>query len=336
LMIDGLRFPGQGNGVCEIDPSVIPALSLDRIDVLVDGASATYGSDAVAGGINLVLKRKFDGAVTQLRYTEAPGGKNRYLASQLWGRTWDGGDITLSYEWYDDSPIMGNFNSKLTVNYSPWGLDNRIPLNSSIPGTISTGLPFQTLPPQSNGQPNLLGTTGTTGTFCQNCWAIPHGTGSNFNPLASGVGPTTPFSGSTLNWATFNVPANAGTNGVRNAFNPYLLGWYDAAQQRNGGAITVDQRLTKDISFYGAAFYSNRRAEFLNPAFLAPSSNNDLLIAVPSFNPYYPTGGAPSNLRVAYNLALERPSFTDAYELADRYMGGLHIALPYGWNADLY
>src|SRR5215467_16315129 len=43
-----------------------------------------------------------------------------------------------------------------------------------------------------------------------------------------------------------------------------------------------------------------------------------------------------SNLRVAYNLGLERPSFTNAYELADRYMGGLHVALPYGWNADLY
>jgi len=48
LMVDGLRVPAQGNGVCEIDPSIIPALSLDRIDILVDGASATYGSDAIA------------------------------------------------------------------------------------------------------------------------------------------------------------------------------------------------------------------------------------------------------------------------------------------------
>src|SRR5215470_19256749 len=47
MMIDGMRFPGQGNGQCMIDPSIIPALSLDHIDVLVDGASATYGSDAV-------------------------------------------------------------------------------------------------------------------------------------------------------------------------------------------------------------------------------------------------------------------------------------------------
>ena len=41
------------------------------------------------------------------RYTTAQGGKNAIQASQLWGRTWDGGDITLGYEWYDDSPIKG-------------------------------------------------------------------------------------------------------------------------------------------------------------------------------------------------------------------------------------
>src|SRR4029079_7211036 len=122
---------------------IIPALSLDRIDVLVDGASATYGSDAVAGVINIVLKRAYDGAVTQLRYTTAKGGKNRFQASQLWGRTWDGGDITLSYEWYDDQPIYSNSKSNVSVDYTPWGLDNRTPLTSSLPGTISTGAPTQ-------------------------------------------------------------------------------------------------------------------------------------------------------------------------------------------------
>src|SRR6059058_922388 len=60
LMIDGIRFPPQADGLCAIDPSIIPALALDRVDILADGASATYGSDAVAGVINIVLKRNFD------------------------------------------------------------------------------------------------------------------------------------------------------------------------------------------------------------------------------------------------------------------------------------
>ena len=135
LMVDGMRVPPMTNQVAVLDASIIPALALDRIDVLVDGASATYGSDAITGVINIVLKRNFDGAVSQVRYTAGTGGKNRYQASQMWGRTWDGGDITLTYEWLDEQPVYGNAHSNFTVNYTPWGLDNQIPIASSFPGT---------------------------------------------------------------------------------------------------------------------------------------------------------------------------------------------------------
>src|SRR6185503_8461355 len=125
LMIDGMRFPPQGQGLCMIDPSIIPQLALDHIDILVDGASATYGSDAIGGVINIILKRNMDGALTQLRWTTAEGGKNRYLASAIWGRTWDGGQITLSYEWYNETPVMGNAHSNFTTDFRPWGFDDR-------------------------------------------------------------------------------------------------------------------------------------------------------------------------------------------------------------------
>src|ERR1700741_5030632 len=94
LMIDGVRFPPQADGLCAIDPSIIPALALDRVDILADGASATYGSDAIAGVVNVILKRNFDGATTLL-HVQAPtdGGGLQVQASQLWGRTWQGGDI---------------------------------------------------------------------------------------------------------------------------------------------------------------------------------------------------------------------------------------------------
>ncbi len=84
LMVDGLRFPPQADGLCAIDPSIIPALALDRVDILADGASATYGSDAIAGVINVILKRGFDGAVTLL-HTQVPtdGGGVQYQASQI-------------------------------------------------------------------------------------------------------------------------------------------------------------------------------------------------------------------------------------------------------------
>ncbi len=352
LMVDGIRVPGQGNGTCEIDPSIIPALSLDRIDILLDGASATYGSDAVAGVINVILKRGYDGAVSQIRYSTAAGGQNRYQASQLWGRTWDGGDITLSYEWYDESPIKGNAHSNLTVDFTPWGLNNRIPLASSMPGVISrggfgafpalntSGIPTgATVASPGNGNPfanfNLgYGTQGNLGTLCGNCFAIPAGSGVAFNPaLNGGLGPLAP-SQAGLPWTTYS--SQGGTLAFQNEFNPYSIAWYSSAQQRNGGAITVDQRLTKDITFYGEGFYSNRRAEYLNPANISPDTTNLLSIAVPTWNPYYPTGAGAGTLKVNYSLALEHPSITSAYEVADRYLGGFHIALPGDWNGDLY
>src|SRR6202158_5510595 len=96
LMIDGMRFPPQADGICAIDPSIIPSLALSRIDILADGASATYGSDAIAGVIHVVLKRGFDGAVTSLHIQQPSKGGRELVASQLYGRTWDGGDITLT------------------------------------------------------------------------------------------------------------------------------------------------------------------------------------------------------------------------------------------------
>jgi len=339
LMVDGMRFPPQADGICAIDPSIIPALALDRIDILADGASATYGSDAIAGVINVILKRGFDGAITQLNYSVGDAGGAHYQASQMWGRTWDGGDITLTYEWYDEAPVLSTSHSKYTANYSQWGLDDRTPLAASLPGTISAA-GFGGSPTSAAWQPASLGlgTSAAIGTNCANCFAIPKGNGTAFSPINGGIGPTAPFSASQLNWTTFNVAGNSGTNGTRNEYDPFFhgQGYEVAPQQRNAAVITVDQRLTKNISFYGEGFYSNRRVEQLVAVGALQVTNDLLRVAVPTFNPYYPTGGAPTNLRVAYNLSIENPPYLNAYELSHRYQFGLNIDLPGDWHGQIY
>jgi len=222
MLVDGYRFPPQGEADCTIDPSVIPAIALDRIDILVDGSSATYGSDAIAGVVNIILKRGYDGAISQFRVT-AGKGHQTYQASQLWGRTWDGGDITLSYEWSDASPTHGKDAPRWQMDFTPWGLEDRTPIRSSLPGTVSVGNPTQ---PASLG----LGTGGANalGHNCTNCFAIPVGFGSDFNPAVNaGLGPLAPGSGTHLDWPSFAVAGNGGaTNpaaGTRNVFNPYTL-----------------------------------------------------------------------------------------------------------------
>jgi iron complex outermembrane receptor protein len=327
LMIDGVRFPPQADGICAIDPSIIPALALDRVDILADGASATYGSDAIAGVINVILKRNYDGAMTLLHVQAPEHGGLQYQASQIYGRTWDGGDITLTYEWLDEQPIYGTAHSNYTSNYTPWGLDNQIPLGSTRPGIITNGKP-------ADATGKTLAAT-TAGITCANCYSIPAGTGVNF---PGGLGPQLPSSAATLNWSQFSTAANGGTNGVRNMFDPLKLGWEEGAQQKNSFVATFDQRLTKDISFFATGFYANRRVQEILPAWYSGGTTGSFLktLAVPTVNPYYPTGGAPSGLRVSYSFATEIPPSIPAYELSYRYQFGFNVALPYDWKAEIY
>src|SRR6185312_13459590 len=61
LLYNGERFPPQGTQGQFTDPSVLPSIALSRIEVVADGASAVYGSDAIAGVVNFILRKNFDG-----------------------------------------------------------------------------------------------------------------------------------------------------------------------------------------------------------------------------------------------------------------------------------
>ncbi len=80
---------------------------VERIEILRDGASAVYGSDAVAGVINIITKKEFDGL--QLDYsTEQPSveGGDANRLSIATGYNTDKGNITLTYEYYDTKAVM--------------------------------------------------------------------------------------------------------------------------------------------------------------------------------------------------------------------------------------
>jgi iron complex outermembrane receptor protein len=88
LLVNGLRFPPQNYSNDTVNPSIIPQIALERIDVLSAGASAVYGSDATAGVINLILRRGYDGAMTQLSTTSGPStGYLQTQAAQLYGKS---------------------------------------------------------------------------------------------------------------------------------------------------------------------------------------------------------------------------------------------------------
>jgi iron complex outermembrane recepter protein len=97
-LIDGHRM-AAGLPAGGADISSIPIDAIERIEVLTDSASAIYGSDAVAGVVNVILKRDYDGAKTSLSYGFAPaGGGTEKRASQMFGTHWAGGDVLIAYE----------------------------------------------------------------------------------------------------------------------------------------------------------------------------------------------------------------------------------------------
>lgn len=99
-LINGRRVAGSGGKGDFTDLSTIPTGAVERIEVMADGASALYGSDAVGGVINIILRRDFNGAETRVRVGSVTSGSARdYLASQLFGRTWSGGHVLLAYEY---------------------------------------------------------------------------------------------------------------------------------------------------------------------------------------------------------------------------------------------
>ena len=83
-----------------VDVSVIPVAAVQRIEIVTDGASAIYGSDAVGGVANVLLKRDYNGVTAAARYglATAGGGKEREL-SLTGGTTWDSGGFIAAFDY---------------------------------------------------------------------------------------------------------------------------------------------------------------------------------------------------------------------------------------------
>lgn len=121
-----------------VDINSIPVSAIERIDILKDGASAIYGSDAVAGVVNIVLRKDFVGAELNASYGAATGPSyDETSFSAVWGTGDDKSNITLILDYFKNTSIdnseLGRFG---TANQEPYGgFDNRS--SRSFPGSYS-------------------------------------------------------------------------------------------------------------------------------------------------------------------------------------------------------
>ncbi|PCI53371.1 MAG: hypothetical protein COB36_13110 [Alphaproteobacteria bacterium] len=106
VLLNGQRLAPSGLTGGFVDISMIPLAALDRVEVLVDGASAVYGSDAIGGVVNFILNQDYDGAETRVRYGLATqGGLEEITVGQTFGKVWDKAHGLISVEFNHRNPL---------------------------------------------------------------------------------------------------------------------------------------------------------------------------------------------------------------------------------------
>lgn len=107
-LLNGRRIVQSGSSGGLPDPSNIPTIALQRVEVVADGASAIYGSDAVAGVVNLITRRRFDGLEAQSHIGLAKDNDyNEYNLGIIGGHSWSSGNVTVSYEHSGHAALNG-------------------------------------------------------------------------------------------------------------------------------------------------------------------------------------------------------------------------------------
>ncbi|MFT4810075.1 MAG: iron complex outermembrane receptor protein [Paraglaciecola sp.] len=98
----------NNSGVNFVDTSsLIPMIALNRMEIVKDGASALYGSDAVAGVVNFITKRNYEGMQVSLDYQDGAHGDNKeYTVQGLWGSVGDNSSLMAAISYTNRSPLF--------------------------------------------------------------------------------------------------------------------------------------------------------------------------------------------------------------------------------------
>ena len=160
VLIDGHRLPLTGLAHSLADPNVIPANALQRVEVLPDGASSIYGSDAVAGVINFITRKHYDG----LEFSGQAGFGDGYSTQNMGlvgGKNWDSGSVLVAYQWSNRSSLHAADRSFYALDKTAFGGQNFRSNNCSSAEVNPTGTTSYYTSPYTGSA-----LTSTTGKLC--------------------------------------------------------------------------------------------------------------------------------------------------------------------------
>jgi len=107
VLLNGRRLPNSGTGAdTSVDLNSIPLAAVERVEVLPDGASAVYGSDAISGVVNIITKRNYSGtsATAQYGVSSHGDGQSWDITAQS-GTSGDAGSVFFSAEYFNQQAI---------------------------------------------------------------------------------------------------------------------------------------------------------------------------------------------------------------------------------------
>lgn len=240
VLVNGRRMAGTGFRGDFSDISAMPSAAVERVDVLLDGASALYGADAVAGVVNVIMRRSFDGWETRLRASTAEGGAEDVVGSVVGGRSWSSGAGYLAYE-YQTINALSSLDRSYTADgdLRPFGGTDRR-LTFSAPG-------------------NLVAFNAATASYVSLFAIRPNATGSAQSAADFVVG--------AANLQTPSLGADLLPGIERHAA-------YGAVRQQIGDRLelSADVRYNKrDIEYAGPASIGLMTVTTVNPNFISPT-----------------------------------------------------------------
>jgi len=178
VLLNGRRVNTSGAtqpyGKTYFDLNTIPLAAIDRIELVSQGSSAVYGSDAIAGVVNVILKKGFDGFEANSKYGSAD--EHHELGADLaWGRRWDSGSLGVIGTYLTRTELP-RYDRTLTNdnNYVAYGgsnanlymCPNQANVYSLNGGNLpSLGAPYAAVPAGYTGVPSLEEFAPTAGTL---------------------------------------------------------------------------------------------------------------------------------------------------------------------------
>ncbi|MFT4089322.1 MAG: TonB-dependent receptor [Asticcacaulis sp.] len=153
-LLDGQRVSNAGTQGQLVDPSFLPPLALQRIEVIADGASAIYGSDAVAGVVNLIPRKRFQGLEVSARAGFADGYDEHQFGG-IFGKSWEGGNLVVAADYVHNS-YLSNADRDFISSDRRWFGGANGGATTCAPGNIRHGTDTYALP-DGNGQNVLIG-----------------------------------------------------------------------------------------------------------------------------------------------------------------------------------